>query len=60
MMEVKMSAHFKTSLIRTMALILLGIAALFCGLKWVAVLIPLALLVRYSAVERSLGGNRTL
>jgi hypothetical protein len=55
-----MSAQLKKSLIRATALILLGIAVLFCGVKWVAVLIPLAVLVRYSAAERTLGGNRTL
>ncbi len=52
-----MSANSKTSLGTTLLLILLGLAALFAGAKWLAVLIPAALFVWYSAKPR-LGKRR--
>jgi len=55
-----MSAQVKKSLVRGAALILLGIAVLFCNTKWMAILIPVALLVRYSSIARTFGGNRSL
>jgi hypothetical protein len=44
-----MSADTKKSTGATMVFILLGLAALIGGTKWLAILIPLAILVWYSA-----------
>ncbi len=52
MMELVMSLQLRNALTRAAVLMLLGIAALLCGAKWLAVLIPVALLV-YSSVEHS-------
>jgi hypothetical protein len=59
MTEFTMSAQLKNSLGGASALIILGIAALFCGAKWLAVLIPAAFLV-YSSVTHSYKGNRNV
>ena len=47
--ESIMSMDAKKSMGWTVVLILLGMAALFGGLKWLALLIPAALLVWYTA-----------
>jgi len=47
-----MSMDSKKSMGWTMVLILLGMAALYGGSKWLAVLIPAALLVWYTARPR--------
>lgn len=44
-----MSANSKKSMGSTVVLILLGMAALYGGSKWLGVLIPAALLVWYTA-----------
>jgi hypothetical protein len=44
-----MSANSKKSMGSTVVLILLGMAALYGGSKWLSVLIPAALLVWYTA-----------
>jgi hypothetical protein len=44
-----MSANSKKSMGWTVVLIILGVAALFGGTEWLALLIPAALLVWYSA-----------
>jgi low affinity Fe/Cu permease len=44
-----MSANSKKSMGWTVVLILLGMAALYAGSKWLAVLIPAAVLVWYGA-----------
>jgi hypothetical protein len=44
-----MSANSKKSMGWTVVLILLGMAALFGGSKWLTLLIPAALLVWYAA-----------
>lgn len=55
-----MSWQRKKSLGGAAALMLLGTAAIFGGAKWLALVIPLALLV-YSSIERSYnGGNKNL
>jgi hypothetical protein len=54
-----MSFQSKKSLSGAAALIILGIAALFFGAKWLAVLVPLALLV-HSFVEHSNGVSRRI
>jgi hypothetical protein len=54
-----MSLQSKKSLSGAAALVVLGIAALFFGAKWLAVLIPLALLV-HSFVEHSSGVSRRI
>jgi hypothetical protein len=59
MTEFTMSGQLKNSLGGASALIMLGIAALFCGAKWLAVLIPAALLV-YSSVRHSYKGKRSV
>lgn len=51
-----MSSQLKKSLIGAAVLLLLGTVALFGGAEWLAVLIPLALLV-YSSVGRSHSGR---
>jgi hypothetical protein len=56
-MEFTMSVQLRNSLGGAVVLMILGIAALFFGAKWLAVLIPVALLV-YSSVEHSYEGNR--
>jgi hypothetical protein len=56
MMEVGMSLQLRSAL-TGVALMLLGIAALFCGVKWLAILVPVALLV-YSSVGHPYKGNR--
>jgi hypothetical protein len=55
-MEVGMSLQLRSAL-TGVALMLLGIAALFCGVKWLAILVPVALLV-YSSVGHPYKGNR--
>lgn len=53
-----MSLQMKKSLSGAVTLMVLGIAALLWGVKWLAILIPAALLV-YTSVEHSYkGGNR--
>ena len=47
-----MSANSKKSLATTILLIILGLATLFAGAKWLMVLIPAALLVWYTAKLR--------
>jgi hypothetical protein len=54
-----MSLQSKKSLSGAAALIVLGLAALFFDAKWLAVLIPLALLI-HSSVEHSNGARRRL
>ena len=44
-----MSANSKKSMGSTIVLILLGMAALYGGSKWLSLLIPAALLVWYTA-----------
>jgi len=44
-----MSAEYKKSTGATLVLILLGLAALVSGARWLTVLIPVALLVWYVA-----------
>ena len=44
-----MSANSKKSIGSTVVLILLGMAALYGGSKWLGVLVPVALLVWYTA-----------
>jgi hypothetical protein len=44
-----MSRNCKKSMGWTIALILLGLIALFAGVKWLALLIPAALLIWYGA-----------
>lgn len=44
-----MSANSKKSIGWTIVLIILGIMALYGGLKWLSLLIPAALLVWYTA-----------
>lgn len=51
-----MSLQLKKSVSGAAALVLLGTTALFVGARWLAVLIPLAILV-YSSVERSYSGR---
>jgi hypothetical protein len=50
--SLEMSLQSKKSLSGAAVLVVLGVAALFFGAKWLAVLIPLALLV-HSFVEHS-------
>ncbi len=52
-----MSREAKKSMAWTMVLILMGVAALYGGSKWLALLIPAALLVWYTAKPR-LGTGR--
>jgi len=52
-----MSAKTKKSMSATIALILLGMLALFTEEKWLAVLIPAAALVWYGAAPK-LGSGR--
>ena len=52
-----MSANLKKSMGWTVVLILLGMAALYGGSKWLSLLIPAALLVWYTAKPR-LGTGR--
>ena len=52
-----MSLQLRSALTGAVALMLLGIAALFCGVKWLAILIPVALLV-YSCMGHPYKGNR--
>jgi hypothetical protein len=47
-----MSANSKKSMVWTIVLILLGMAALYGGSKWLGLLIPAALLVWYSATPK--------
>ena len=47
-----MSANSKKSIGWTFVLILLGMAALYGGSKWLSLLIPAALLVWYTAKPR--------
>jgi hypothetical protein len=47
-----MSANSKKSMVWTVVLILLGMAALYGGSKWLAILIPAALCVWYAAKPR--------
>jgi hypothetical protein len=47
-----MSTNSKKSMGSTVALILLGMAALYGGEKWLGLLIPAALLVWYGAIPR--------
>lgn len=54
-----MSLQSKKSLSGATALIVLGIAALFFGAKWLALLVPLALLV-HTSVEHSNGRSRRI
>jgi len=54
-----MSLQSKKSLSGAAALMLLGIAALLFGAKWLALLIPLALLV-YSSLQHSKGASRRI
>jgi hypothetical protein len=56
---VTMSWQSKKSLSGAAALMLLGIAALLFGAKWLALLIPLALVV-YSSVQHSNGARRRI
>lgn len=58
-MEFTMSLRLRNSLRGAAVLVILGVAALFCGVKWLAVLVPLALLV-YSSVGHSYRGNRSV
>jgi hypothetical protein len=44
-----MSANSKKSMVWTIVLILLGMAALYGGSKWLSLLIPAAMLVWYRA-----------
>ena len=44
-----MSADAKKSMGWTVVLILLGVAAIYCGSRWLSLLIPAALLVWYTA-----------
>jgi hypothetical protein len=48
-MEFDMSANSKKSVGWTLVLMLLGVAALFAGPKWLALLIPAATLIWYAA-----------
>jgi hypothetical protein len=52
-----MSKNSKTSLVWTTILILLGVIALFGGVKWAILLIPAAMLVWYIAAPM-LGSGR--
>ena len=52
-----MSMDSKKSMVWTIVLILMGMAALYGGSKWLALLIPAALLVWYTAKPR-LGTGR--
>ncbi len=52
-----MNSNYKKSIAGSLLLILLGMATIFAGTKWLAVLIPLAKLVWYGAVP-ALGGRR--
>ena len=54
-----MSLQSKKSLSGAAALIVLGIAALFFGAKWLALLVPLALLV-HTSVEHSNGRSHRI
>ena len=47
-----MSAHSKKSLTWTLVLVILGMAALYGGSKWLTILIPAALLVWFTARPR--------
>jgi hypothetical protein len=47
--EFSMSMNCKKSMGWTIVLILLGLIALFAGVKWLALLIPAALLIWYGA-----------
>jgi hypothetical protein len=58
--ELFMSMNEKKSVSGTVLLIMLGVAALFGGVKWLGVLIPVAVLVWYSAAEHGYRGNRSL
>jgi hypothetical protein len=44
-----MSADYKKSTSATAILVILGVAALFGGARWLTVLIPVAILVWYGA-----------
>jgi hypothetical protein len=46
------SAHSKKSLTWTLVLVILGMAALYGGSKWLTILIPAALLVWFTARPR--------
>jgi hypothetical protein len=47
-----MSAHSKKSMTSTFVLIVLGMAALYGGSKWLTIVIPAALLVWFTARPR--------
>ena len=55
-----MSADAKKSMGWTVVLIFLGMAALYGGSKWLALLIPAALLVWYGATPRFRTGRNSL
>jgi len=44
-----MSENYKRTIVLSVILILLGVAAVYGGTKWLKVLIPLAILVWYGA-----------
>jgi hypothetical protein len=48
-MEVLMSADSKKSMGWTAILVVLGVAALYASAKWLAILVPAAVLVWYGA-----------
>jgi hypothetical protein len=48
---VLMSADYKKSTGATVILIILGLTALFAGARWLTLLIPVAVLVWFSAVS---------
>jgi len=52
-----MSVNSKKSITSTTILILLGLVALFAGEKWLALLIPAAMLVWYAAGPALRGGR---
>jgi hypothetical protein len=55
--EFDMSANSKKSVGWTLVLMLLGVAALFAGPKWLALLIPAATLIWYAARPTLRGGR---
>lgn len=52
-----MSVTAKKSISATVVLVLLGLAALFAGEKWLVALVPAAMLVWYSARPRLRSGR---
>jgi hypothetical protein len=52
-----MSANLKKSMGWTVVLVIMGMAALYAGTKWLSLLIPAALLVWYTA-KPGLGTGR--